>query len=430
MSVIELLGRSAPPPRVSHAERERDRIERDEPDPVKRRNSEQFAQVLALLAGTGSRARIDLLRQMPKEGASALDRLLTQANVEGGEGMTESNVLATDAATALRYGILKRGDENALARAMQNVQQGGNDIIARISGRSGASVEELMAMGDTRTAELKKALDTLLSRGGSENDPLLSANIAAAAFVSALAEAHAASASDVASPVKDPDALAPEFRERLERVIARMKSEYGHEVSIVETARSQERQDHLFEQGRTRPGPVVTWTRDSAHIEGFAADVVVDDKWNNPQGYARLQQIAREEGLRTLGARDQGHLELPRDLRASAAIASNTRALRAEQQLTSTSAGEATYAQGVARVAGVAQVAGVARVGAGVPEAARSVAVDARVTSSSIAGDAGNGEAMLQQGGMSNEQRSNGESNDAHARRDDRGQCSRPVDRS
>ncbi|MFN5582664.1 MAG: hypothetical protein ACK5BA_09175, partial [Gemmatimonas sp.] len=71
----------------------------------------------------------------------------------------------------------------------------------------------------------------------------------------------------------------------------------------METTRSQERQDWLFEQGRTRGGPVVTWTRDSAHTRGAAVDVMIDSTWDNPAGYARLQRIAREEGLRTLGMR-------------------------------------------------------------------------------------------------------------------------------
>jgi hypothetical protein len=101
------------------------------------------------------------------------------------------------------------------------------------------------------------------------------------------------------------DALIPELRSRVQRVIDRMRHEYGHEVTIVETARSQERQDHLFDQGRSRPGAIVTWTRDSAHTHGAAADVIVDGSWENGLGFARLQEIAKEEGLRTLGMKDR-----------------------------------------------------------------------------------------------------------------------------
>ena len=40
-------------------------------------------------------------------------------------------------------------------------------------------------------------------------------------------------------------------------------------------------------------------------------DLVLDDGTAGLDAYAELQRIAGEEGLRTLGARDPGHLELP-----------------------------------------------------------------------------------------------------------------------
>ena len=104
--------------------------------------------------------------------------------------------------------------------------------------------------------------------------------------------------------------LAPDFRERLMRLIDRMESEFGYKVEVTETYRSQARQDALFAQGRTEPGQVVTWTRASNHTAGRAADVVIDGSYDNPEAYQRLMRIAREEGLRTLGPRDPGHLEL------------------------------------------------------------------------------------------------------------------------
>lgn len=109
---------------------------------------------------------------------------------------------------------------------------------------------------------------------------------------------------------RDLEGLVPDMRTRLERVIARMESEYGYTVEVVETVRSQERQDTLFAQGRTRPGPVVTWTRNSKHIDGRAADVVIDGGYDNAAGFERLARVAREEGLRTLWPRDPGHIEL------------------------------------------------------------------------------------------------------------------------
>jgi len=107
------------------------------------------------------------------------------------------------------------------------------------------------------------------------------------------------------------DRLAPAFRRRVERVIERMRSEYGHDVRLVEGYRTQERQHHLYAQGRTRPGAIVTWTRNSLHTRGLAADLLVDGSYDNPVGYARLAEVAREEGLATLGPHDAGHVELP-----------------------------------------------------------------------------------------------------------------------
>ena len=108
-------------------------------------------------------------------------------------------------------------------------------------------------------------------------------------------------------------ALDPVFRNKVERVIERMRDEHGRDVTVSETHRSQSRQDDLYEQGRTRPGAVVTWTRHSRHTDGMAADLMINGSWNDAEGYAQLQQIAKEEGLVTLGAKDPGHLELSAD---------------------------------------------------------------------------------------------------------------------
>ena len=44
-------------------------------------------------------------------------------------------------------------------------------------------------------------------------------------------------------------------------------------VLITETYRSQERQDYLYEQGRTRSGKIVTWTHNSRHTSRRAWDI-------------------------------------------------------------------------------------------------------------------------------------------------------------
>ena len=150
-------------------------------------------------------------------------------------------------------------------------------------------------------------------------------------------------AAETAAPARDPLAgLDPLFRSRFERVRARMEAEFGHKVEIVEGYRDQARQDLLYAQGRTRPGPIVTWTRNSLHTEGRAADVRIDGRYDNPAAYERLARVAQEEGLRTLWPKDPGHIELPRDSSARTGTAA---------------AGAQDTLARVARVAGVAQVA-------------------------------------------------------------------------
>ena len=128
----------------------------------------------------------------------------------------------------------------------------------------------------------------------------------------AAAEARAAAATaPVDSANADADALNPDFRTRLARVVSRMHDEFGKDVNLVEGFRTQSRQDHLYEQGRMRPGEVVTWTKASKHTLGLAADVTIDGGYTDTAGFQQLAQIAAQEGLRTLGPKDPGHIEMP-----------------------------------------------------------------------------------------------------------------------
>lgn len=158
---------------------------------------------------------------------------------------------------------------------------------------------------------------------------------------------------------RDPDVairslerLDAEFRGRLERVVERMRSEQGLEVRVVETYRGQERQDQLYAQGRSAPGPVVTWTRNSNHTRGLAADVALEGAASQDAAFRQLARVAAEEGLRTLGPDDPGHIEMP-----------GTRAGTPSQEVAP--ALQAAAPVGVARVARIASpaaVAGIAQV--------------------------------------------------------------------
>ncbi|WP_421927626.1 M15 family metallopeptidase [Lysinibacillus capsici] len=70
-------------------------------------------------------------------------------------------------------------------------------------------------------------------------------------------------------------------------------------IFITETYRSQERHKYLYEQGRTRPGNIVTWTLDSNHKSRLAWDIAVGP----PQSLYdvailnRVGDIARKLGI-------------------------------------------------------------------------------------------------------------------------------------
>lgn len=397
--------RPDPTPRTDVASRteDPDNVDETRDTPEKRVPTRaEFSALMALLAGAGTKVRADLLKQVPTQGAGLIDTLLEGGALIAGDESIDPNALVASlpasagsssqqAADALRYGILKDtnatgvNDLDLLQSALADTKMLGtaptrgasgeerahfNEIVGRIMSRNGSSVDQLKARGDERGADVREALDALLATAGTPSGLELAsvpANAAMAAAAAALAAANAKSAADVSTPVKDTSALHPQLQQKLNRVIERMQNEYGNDVSVVETARSQERQDFLYEQGRARPGNIVTWTQNSAHTRGEAVDVIVDGSYTNAEGFARLQRIAKEEGLRTLGVRDPGHLELSasdKGVEGALGALSSTATKQPARDVTpliATSAGQA----GVARVAGVAGVAGVARVADG-----------------------------------------------------------------
>lgn len=395
-----------------------------------RSKSPEFAALLALLAGAGQQVRNEFLQQLPDESASLVDRLLEEAagnlpaedvaspvTMQAAQPAGDASNGAGEASDAMRYGLLQKqsdtqpdtdvvdlpayarardarggesrdgvqGSLDGLARAASRLQGMDNEkaleVLSRVASRRGSSLEQLLALGDTRGANTRAQLDALIAKAGTPEgarlaaralmneastalDPVAGALPAAGSSRAAAlrngilrADATAGVTSlDVTAADRSLEGLSPELRARVERVMERMKNEYGHDVTLVETTRSQERQDWLFAQGRTRSGPVVTWTRDSAHTRGEAVDVMIDGSWDNAAGFARLQRIAREEGLRTLGMKDPGHLELPS---ASSPV---DRAAEARAKVDARIPQDTANGRGVASVARVAGVAGVARV--------------------------------------------------------------------
>lgn len=99
-----------------------------------------------------------------------------------------------------------------------------------------------------------------------------------------------------------------------------------YDFAIVQGVRTQAEQDALYEQGRTKPGPIVTWTRNSNHLVksdgyGHAIDfaayvggITWDEKYYTPIADA-IVKAGKEVGI-TLesGAywknKDWGHIEI------------------------------------------------------------------------------------------------------------------------
>lgn len=86
----------------------------------------------------------------------------------------------------------------------------------------------------------------------------------------------------------------------------------GIRVMVGETLRTKERQAELYAQGRTKPGEIVTWTKNSRHFAGpdglsRAVDVIVlkpdgSPDWKNTSAFVALGK-AMYEAAATFGVR-------------------------------------------------------------------------------------------------------------------------------
>lgn len=74
----------------------------------------------------------------------------------------------------------------------------------------------------------------------------------------------------------------------------------GLDVLITETYRSQERQNYLYEQGRTRPGQKVTWTKNSRHTSRRAWDICKNEKgkeYSDTAFFKKCGAVAKKFGI-------------------------------------------------------------------------------------------------------------------------------------
>ncbi len=84
----------------------------------------------------------------------------------------------------------------------------------------------------------------------------------------------------------------------------------GQDFFVNEGVRSMERQKQLYAQGRTKPGPKVTWTLNSNHFKnprtgfGHAIDVYPFPFKPNTKGYAAKQKIVAQAFFKAAGELD------------------------------------------------------------------------------------------------------------------------------
>ena len=78
---------------------------------------------------------------------------------------------------------------------------------------------------------------------------------------------------------RDLDNLTPETKLLAEYFLETAKEQWYH-LLITEWRRSLERQKALYDQGRTRPGAIVSWTMNSRHLKGIAFDVAFEPAYH------------------------------------------------------------------------------------------------------------------------------------------------------
>ncbi len=129
--------------------------------------------------------------------------------------------------------------------------------------------------------------------------------------------------SELSIPNRETSLLYPRFAEKVALALAECAS-LGYRIEVFEAFRSPERQEYLYEQGRTRPGAVVTKARawQSAHQLGLAVDIAAKDEhgwtWNFPVD--KVSAIFIKHGLQPL-AMEHVHFQYMNGLDITAAVA-------------------------------------------------------------------------------------------------------------
>jgi hypothetical protein len=102
--------------------------------------------------------------------------------------------------------------------------------------------------------------------------------------------------STVPPPIIDVSLLVPELQLAIKRSAEHAKA-LGLGRRTLETFRSRERHLALYAQGRTAPGAIVTWTKDSPHCHNRAFDqvLVLGGEWHGDEMVGGTPLMGRTE---------------------------------------------------------------------------------------------------------------------------------------
>lgn len=117
---------------------------------------------------------------------------------------------------------------------------------------------------------------------------------------------------ETVEPVRNSDinSLVDYVAARVARVITAMQQR-GFDAILFEAKRTPERQKWLYGIGRTHSlqRKPVSWTLNSKHLKGKAADIISKSRgWNWPEFYRALREEANKVGLTVLRI-EQCHVE-------------------------------------------------------------------------------------------------------------------------
>jgi peptidoglycan L-alanyl-D-glutamate endopeptidase CwlK len=126
---------------------------------------------------------------------------------------------------------------------------------------------------------------------------------------------------DVQTVCRDISRLAPFVALRLTAALDEC-FEKGYIVAVFEGYRSPDRQQWLYDQGRTRDGKIITNAKpyESFHQYGLAVDIVgyVNKKWDWSIDYDKITEIFKRHGFKPLKF-EKAHFQIDGGLSASKA---------------------------------------------------------------------------------------------------------------